>query len=29
MNPLGILALVSGVALLVYLVVALVRAEEF
>jgi K+-transporting ATPase KdpF subunit len=28
-NLLGILALASGVALLVYLVVALVRAEEF
>lgn len=29
MNALGIVALLTGVALLVYLVVALVRAEEF
>jgi K+-transporting ATPase KdpF subunit len=28
-SALGILALVSGLALLVYLVVALLRAEEF
>jgi K+-transporting ATPase KdpF subunit len=28
-NALGVLALVTGVALLVYLVVALLRAEEF
>jgi len=28
-NALGIVALLTGVALLVYLVVALVRAEEF
>ena len=29
MNVLGIVSLVTGIALLVYLVVALVRAEEF
>ena len=29
MNVLGVLALVAGLALLVYLVVALLRAEEF
>ena len=29
MNALGIVSLVTGIALLVYLVVALVRAEEF
>ena len=29
MNALGVVALVTGIALLVYLVVALVRAEEF
>jgi len=28
-NALGIVSLVTGIALLVYLVVALVRAEEF
>jgi K+-transporting ATPase KdpF subunit len=28
-NALGIVALLTGIALLVYLVVALVRAEEF
>jgi K+-transporting ATPase KdpF subunit len=28
-NVLGIVSLVTGIALLVYLVVALVRAEEF
>jgi K+-transporting ATPase KdpF subunit len=28
-NALGIVSLLTGVALLVYLVVALVRAEEF
>ena len=29
MNALGVVALVAGIALLVYLVIALVRAEEF
>ncbi len=29
MNALGVFALVTGIALLVYLVVALLRAEEF
>ena len=29
MNALGIVALLTGIALLVYLVIALVRAEEF
>ncbi len=29
MNALGVVALLTGIALLVYLVVALVRAEEF
>ncbi|HEY5135732.1 MAG TPA: potassium-transporting ATPase subunit F [Candidatus Nanopelagicales bacterium] len=29
MNALGVVALVAGMALLVYLVIALVRAEEF
>jgi K+-transporting ATPase KdpF subunit len=28
-NALGVVALLTGIALLVYLVVALVRAEEF
>jgi K+-transporting ATPase KdpF subunit len=28
-NALGVVALLAGIALLVYLVVALVRAEEF
>jgi K+-transporting ATPase KdpF subunit len=28
-NALGVLALVTGIALLVYLVIALLRAEEF
>jgi K+-transporting ATPase KdpF subunit len=28
-NALGIIALVTGLALLVYLVIALLRAEEF
>jgi hypothetical protein len=28
-NALGVVALVAGIALLVYLVIALVRAEEF
>jgi len=28
-NALGVVALVAGMALLVYLVIALVRAEEF
>jgi K+-transporting ATPase KdpF subunit len=28
-NVLGVLALVTGLALLVYLVIALLRAEEF
>ena len=29
MNALGVVALIAGVALLVYLVVALLRAEDF
>ena len=29
MNALGVVALVAGIALFVYLVIALVRAEEF
>ena len=29
MNALGLIALLAGIGLLVYLVVALVRAEEF
>lgn len=29
MNVLGVVALVTGLALLVYLVIALLRAEEF
>ena len=29
MSALGVVSLVAGIALLVYLVVALVRAEEF
>ena len=29
MNALGVVALLAGIALLVYLVIALVRAEEF